>query len=286
MKNTRLYLFGTIIITLIIVTSSYLLINNYSSLEIKIVGSTTVQPVAQSLSQAYMKKHPEVKITVQGGDSMVGIKSVQSGLADIGTASRNLSKEESKNITQYQIGKDGVAVIVNPENPINSLTMDQLREIYEGKITNWKQVGGKDEPITVIIREAESGTRLAFEDILFGKGIEQNNANVAISTYQVMQDVAADSTAIGYVSRNSINSDVKLLMIDNVSLTKENVENGRYVLQRPLIFLVKGTTSVVVKDFLDFVMSPEGQLIVNSIEYKPYPSSESQVIGIGPGGGI
>lgn len=286
MKNDNIYVFGTIIIAVIIVTASYLLINSSGSQEIKIVGSTTVQPVAQSLAQAYMEKHPEVKITVQGGDSLVGIRTVQSGLTNIGTASRNLSKEESEGLTQYQIGKDGVAVIVNPENPINSLTMDQLKEIYEGKITNWKQVGGKDEPITVIIREIGSGTRLAFEDILFGKEIEQNNASVAISTHQVMQDVAVNSGAIGYVSRNSLNSDVKLLMIDNVPLTKENIENCRYVLQRPLFFLVKGTSSGVVKDFLDFVMSPEGQLIVNSTEYKPYPSSESQVIGIEPMGGV
>lgn len=269
-----------------IILFSYVTIGNIVHQEIRIVGSTSAQPVAQSLAHAYMKKHPEVKITVQGGDSMVGIKNVKSGVADIGTASRSLTNEESEGLTQYLIGKDGIAVIVNPKNPINSLTTDQLKGIYEGKITNWKQVGGKDQPIKVIIRETGSGTRMAFEDILFGREIQQNNITIAISTYQVMQDVMADPNAIGYLSRNSLNPDVKLLLINNVPLTKENIENGKYILQRPLFFLVKGPTNTVVKDFIDFVMSPEGQSIVNNTEYKSYPSNESQVIGIGPGGGI
>lgn len=263
-----MYLLILVIIVAGLVFVSYIVINDSDNHEIKIVGSTTVQPVAKALAQAYMEKYPDVKITVQGGDSLVGIKSTQSGNADIGTASRNLTKEESECLTQYQIGTDGIAVVVNPNNPVNSLTTDQLKGIYEGKITNWKQVGGKDETITVITREIGSGTRLAFEDILFGREIEQNNVTtIAISTHQVMQDVAVIPSAIGYLSTNSLNPDLKLLMMNNVSLSKKNVDNGKYTLQRPIIFLVKGTPTGVVKDFIDFTLSPTGQSIINKTEY-------------------
>ncbi|MCC7551400.1 MAG: phosphate ABC transporter substrate-binding protein [Methanobacterium sp.] len=269
MKTRNIYLLIIVfIITLTLVAVSSLVIHESGSREIKIVGSTTVQPVAEALAQAYMEKHPDVKITVQGGDSLVGIKSVQSEKANIGTASRNLTQEESEDLTQYQIGKDGIAVVVNPNNPVNSLTTDQLKGIYEGNLTNWKQVGGKDEPINVITREVGSGTRLAFEDTLFRGKIVQNNATVAISTQQVMQDVAVLPSAVGYLSTNALNPDLKILRINNVSLTEESVNNGEYTLQRPLLFLVKEPATGVVKDFIDFTLSPEGQSIVNKTEYK------------------
>lgn len=283
MKNINI-LFG-IIITILIVAAlaSYFIINNSDDKEIKVVGSTTVQPVAQSLAMEYMKKHPDVTITVQGGDSIVGIQSAQSGRADIGTASVNLTNEESQGLTQYKIGTDGIAIITNPNNPVNSLSTSQLQGIYNGEITNWNQVGGKNEPIQVISREVGSGTRLSFEDIVSGNKTNPNNATVAISTYQVTQDVAVTPNAIGYVSRNSLNPDVKLLMINNIPLTNENVANGEYTLQRPLYFLVKGTATGIIKDFIDFTLSPEGQAIVNNTEYKSSPSSTTL---IGPSGGI
>lgn len=286
MNNKHIYLLGIIIMGIIVITASFIIINTSDNQKISIVGSSTVQPVAQALADAYMVKHPEVKVTVQGGDSSVGVQSVKSGLASIGTVSRNLTENEGEGLTQYQIGKDGIAIIVNPSNPVNSLTTSQLKDIYEGKITNWKQVGGKDAPISVVIREAGSGTRLAFEETLFDSPTIAKNVTIALSTYQVMQDVAVNPNAIGYLSRNSLNPEVKLLKINDFPLTAENIENGRYTLQRPLIFLVKGTPNVTVKDFIDFTLSDEGKSIVNNLEYNNVSSNESSNLGIGVGGGI
>jgi phosphate transport system substrate-binding protein len=258
----------------IIIAAAYFTVSGTGSNQITIIGSTTVQPVAQTLAQAYMEKHPDVKITVQ------------SGRANIGTASRNLTAQESAGLTQYPIGKDGIAIIVNPQNPVKSLTTNQLTDIFSGKITNWNQVGGKDEPIKVIIRETGSGTRLALETILFGKETSDlSGAVVGISTYQVMQDVAVSPNAIGYVSRNALTQQVKIIEVNNIPLTKENVDNGTYILQRPLLFLVKGNATGIVKDFIDFSLSPEGQAIINTTEYKSTASNNVD-IAVGPSGGI
>ncbi len=277
---------GIIILACAGVTVFYSVIIHSEGSEINIMGSSTVQPVAQALAQAYMTQHPDIKVTVQGGDSNVGIQSVKSGSASIGTVSRNLTETESEGLNQYQIGEDGIAIIVNPTNPVNSLTTDQLRDIYQGKITNWKQVGGEDTPIKVIIREAGSGTRITFEDILFGSTISQDNFSIGISTYQVMQDVAVTPNAIGYVSQNALNPGVKALGINGISPTDENIASGMYVLNRPLIFLIKGTGNSVVNDFINFSLSPEGQDIVNQTEYNINSSKDYAVTGIGVGGSI
>jgi len=283
MKNKQIYLLGIIILVCAGIAASYYVIIHSEGSEISIMGSSTVQPVAQALAQAYMTLHPDIKVTVQGGDSNVGIQSVKSGSASIGTVSRNLTENESEGLTQYQIGEDSIAIIVNPTNPVNSLTTDQLRDIYQGKITNWNQVGGENAPIKVIIREVGSGTRIAFEDILFGSTIPQNNFTIGISTYQVMQDVAVTPNAIGYVSQNALNSGVKVLGINGMSPTDENIASGRYVLKRPLIFLIKGTGSSALNDFINFSLSPEGQTIVNQTEYNINSSKEYAVTGMGVG---
>nr|WP_319374262.1 phosphate ABC transporter substrate-binding protein [uncultured Methanobacterium sp.] len=283
MKSKQIYLLGIIILACAGITVAYSVIIPSEGSEISIVGSSTVQPVAQALAQAYMAQHPDIKVTVQGGDSNVGIQSVKSGSASIGTVSRNLTETESDGLNQYPIGEDSIAIIVNPTNPVNSLTPDQLRAIYQGKITNWKQVGGEDTPIKVIIREAGSGTRITFEDILFGSTVPQDNFTIGISTYQVMQDVAVTPNAIGYVSQNALNTGVKVMGINGMSPTSENIASGRYVLKRPLIFLVKGTGNSVANDFINFSLSPEGQKIVNQTEYNTDSSKEYSVTGIGAG---
>jgi len=283
MKSKQIYLVGIIILACAGITVAYSVITHSEGSEISIVGSSTVQPVAQALAQAYMAQHPDIKVTVEGGDSNVGIQSVKSGSASIGTVSRNLSETESGGLNQYQIGEDSIAVIVNPTNPVNSLTTDQLRDIYQGKITNWKQVGGEDAPIKVIIREAGSGTRITFEDILFGSTVPQDNFTIGISTYQVMQDVAVTPNAIGYVSQNALNTGVKVMGINGMSPTDANIASGRYVLKRPLIFLVKGTGNSAVNDFINFSLSPEGQKIVNQTEYNTNSTKEYSVTGIGAG---
>jgi len=283
MKSKQIYLLGIIILACAAITAAYSVIIPSEGSEISIVGSSTVQPVAQALAQAYMAQHPDIKVIVQGGDSNVGIQSVKSGSASIGTVSRTLTETESDGLNHYSIGEDSIAIIVNPTNSVNSLTTDQLRDIYQGKITNWKQVGGEDAPIKVIIREAGSGTRITFEDILFGSTVTQNNFTIGISTYQVMQDVAVTPNAIGYVSQNALNTGVKVMGINGMSPTDANIASGRYVLKRPLIFLVKGTGNSAIDDFINFSLSPEGQKIVNQTEYNTNSRKEYSVIGIGAG---
>ncbi|MFA0834648.1 MAG: phosphate ABC transporter substrate-binding protein [Methanobacterium formicicum] len=281
MKSKQIYLLGIIILACAGITAAYSVIAHSEGSEISIVGSSTVQPVAHALAKEYMVQHPNVKVTVEGGDSNVGIQSVKSGSASIGTVSRNLTETESDGLNQYQIGEDSIAVIVNPTNPVNSLTTDQLRDIYQGKISNWKQVGGEDAPIKVIIREAGSGTRITFEDILFGSTVPQDNFTIGISTYQVMQDVAVTPNAIGYVSQNALNTGVKVMGINGISPTDANIASGRYVLKRPLIFLVKGTGNSAIDDFINFSLSPEGQKIVNQTEYNTNSTKEYSVSGAG-----
>ncbi|EKF85839.1 phosphate ABC transporter substrate-binding protein [Methanobacterium formicicum] len=281
MKNKQIYLLGIIILACAGITVAYSVIAHSEDSVISIVGSSTVQPVAQALAKEYMVQHPNVKVTVEGGDSNVGIQSVKSGSASIGTVSRNLTETESDGLNQYQIGEDSIAVIVNPTNPVNSLTTDQLRDIYQGKISNWKQVGGEDAPIKVIIREAGSGTRITFEDILFGSTVPQDNFTIGISTYQVMQDVAVTPNAIGYVSQNALNTGVKVMGINGISPTDANIASDRYVLKRPLIFLVKGTGNSAIDDFINFSLSPEGQKIVNQTEYNTNSTKEYSVTGAG-----
>jgi len=163
------YIIGIIVAIIVIVGAYMVLAPSSQSAKITIAGSTSVQPVAEKLAKAYMEKHPNVKITVQGGGSSVGIKSVQQGAADIGMSSKELSPEEKGNLKEFMIGKDGIVIAVNTENSVSDLTLDQVKGIFSGKITNWKDVGGSDATVNVITREEGSGTRKAFEEIVMGK---------------------------------------------------------------------------------------------------------------------
>jgi len=263
MENEYKYLIITLTILAIVAISILFFSGADDSQTIQIVGSTSMEPIAERLSQAYMKKHPEVKIIVQGGDSEVGVKSVRRGTVDIGMSSRNLTSQESEGICQMFIANGGIAIIVNNNNPVNDLTKEQVTDIFSGHITNWKEVGGNDEPITVINREVGSGTRLSLEQLTTTKITE--NAMISLSSKDMMHDVAVLPNAVGFVASSAINADineVKVLKINNVSLTKETVKSGEYPLNRPLLFLVKGTPTGVIKDFLEFVQSPEGQVLI------------------------
>jgi phosphate transport system substrate-binding protein len=264
------YLIGTILTILIICIFSYLILSfntNENTNDIVIAGSTSVQPVAQALANAYMNKHPNVKITVSGGDSSVGINSVHSGQVNIGTSSRNLTSSESNGLTQYSIGEDAIAIIVNVQNPVNNISTEQLMDIYTGKITNWNQLGGNNATIVPVTREVGSGTRYDFEKIVLGNNSYANNTQVSSSNYAALQTVAVSSNAIGYVARNQLDPEVKLLGVNNISLTQQNVANGEYPMKRQMLFLVKGEPTGVTKDFINFSLSPEGQAIINNTEY-------------------
>lgn len=257
------YIIG-IIVVLVIIVGAYLAFAGGSEEEkITIAGSTSVQPVAEKLAEAYMEKHPNVKITVQGGGSSVGLKSVQDGTADIGTYSSNL--KETSGITQYEIAKDGIVVIVNNENSVTDLTTNQTKGIFGGNITNWNSVGGSDATINVVTREEGSGTRDAFISLVMGGKNGTSILETAIvqsSTEAVKQSVKGDPDAVGYISLADLNDDVKAVNIDGVTPSEETVSNGTYKLQRPFLFLTKGQASGATLDFINWVMSSEGQAIV------------------------
>ncbi|MEN6329644.1 MAG: phosphate ABC transporter substrate-binding protein [Methanobacteriaceae archaeon] len=267
------YIIGIIVVLLVIV-GGYTVLAGSSQQSISIVGSTSVQPVAEKLATEYMKKNPDVKITVQGGGSAVGIKSVQDGTADIGTSSKSLNSNESQGITQYEIAKDGIAVIVNNQNSISGLTLEQVKGIFAGNITNWKEIGGSDAKINVIVREDGSGTRDAFQEVVLGKlsnGTKvafRKEAVVQSSTEAVQQTVAQDPNAIGFISFAAVNS-TKALEINNVAPSEATIMDGSYKIQRPFLFMIKGDGTEAIKDFVDWVNGPEGQTIIKSEKLVP-----------------
>jgi len=239
---------------------------------VTLVGSTSVTPVAQEIAEAFMKKNPNVKVDVQGVGSSAGIKAAHDKTADLGMSSRNLkSGEKEWNLDEHIIAFDGIAVVVNPKNTVSELTKEQVRDIFEGKIKNWKELGGVDKEILVISREAGSGTRGAFEELLElqkknsdGKKVSAvvKEALVAEGNGAVKANVAKKEYAIGYLSLSYVDSTVKTVNIDGYDPTVENIIAGKYNISRPFLLLSNGELSDVAKAYLDFVLSEEGQNIV------------------------
>lgn len=266
------YIIG-IIVAIIVIVGAYLVLAGGTGGQqqtIQIAGSTSVQPVAERLAEAYSQKHPNVKINVQGGGSSVGIKSAQDGTADIGTSSKELKDDEKAGLSEFLIGKDGIVIVVNTKNTVSDLTEDQVKDIFSGKITNWKEVGGPDETINVVTREEGSGTRGAFEDIIMGKETKiKGGAIVQGSSEAAKQAVVQDPNAIGYVSLAHLTPDAKALKIGGVEPSEQTVLDGTYKVQRPFLFLTKGEPTGAVKEFIDWVLSPEGQELVKEEKVVP-----------------
>ena len=264
----RKYKYGIVIAIIIII--AYLTIIPSSQYErIQIAGSTSVQPVAEALAEKFQETHPNVKINVQGGGSSLGISSVSQGITEIGTSSRDLTPQEKQGLTEYEIGKEGIVIAVNNNNNVTSLSTDQVRGIFNGAITNWKQVGGSDTPIHVVTREEGSGTRSSFESLIMNGTKIRPDAVVQSSTESVKQVVKQDPGAIGFVSLAHMSSDVTALKIDGVSPSMQTVANGSYKLQSAFLFVVKGEPEGIVKEFIDFTLSPEGQAIVKGQNIVP-----------------
>ena len=247
-----------------------------ASKTLSIGGSTSVQPLAEELAKKYSEKHPGVKIDVQGGGSGVGIKSAIDGVVDIGMSSRELKKEET-GLKEFKIAIDGIAVILNPANQVKDLTKEQLMKIYTGSITNWKDVGGSDAAITVVTREEGSGTRGAFIELTKvevtegGKKVDKTipAAITQGSTGAVITTVSQDPNAIGYASFGAVKgkSEVKMVSISGVQISEETIYAKTYALSRPFLFLTKTEPTGLAKDFIDFVLSAEGQDLVASKSY-------------------
>jgi len=229
--------------------------------EITIAGSTSVQPISEALAEAFMSKNSNIRVNVQGGGSSAGIKAAQEGTADIGSSSRELKSEE-KGLTETVICKDGIAVVVNKNNTVKDLSTEQIKKIYTDEITNWKELGGADQKINAITREAGSGTRGAFEELVMAKQSIIDKAIVQNSTGAVRTAVSADTNAIGYISLASLDETVKAVTVEGVQVSAENILNGSYKIQRPFLYLTKEAPTGAVKTFIDFIMSDEGQRII------------------------
>jgi len=232
-------------------------------------GSTTVQPLAEKLASAFKAKNPDVNIVIQGGGSGVGIKSVNDGTVDIGASSRELTASDPP-LVKHLLARDGIAIIVPLSNPVSGLTIEQVRVIFAGNITNWSQVGGPDKGIDVVAREEGSGTRTAFEEMVMGKNaLIKADAILQPSNGAVKTAVSSDPQAIGFISFGYIDSSVKALAINGVAATEPNAKNGSYPIVRPLYFLTKTQPTGLVKDFIDFCLGSEGQSIVAKEGYIP-----------------
>ena len=231
---------------------------------IVIAGSTSVQPYVEVLAEEYEKLYPEIEIDVQGGGSSAGITAVESGTADIGMSSRNL-KESELYLWSVEIVKDGLAIIIHPENPVKNLSIEQLRGIFTADISNWAQVGGPDAKIHIITREEGSGTRSAFEEMVMGEERITPKAIVQDSNGSVRQLVADDKYSIGYISLGLVEigqKPVKALQLDLVEASRDNIINGSYRLFRPFLLVALEEPTGPAMQFIDYIRSPDGQRLM------------------------
>ncbi len=231
-------------------------------------GSSTVQPLAEKLAHSFTVIHPKVKIIIQGGGSSVGIKAASDGTVDIGAASRELTTTDPK-LVSFLLARDGIALVVNPANPVNSLTKAQIKDIFSGKIMRWSQVGGADRAIHVAAREEGSGTRTAFDDMVMGKETMMvKSAILQSSNGALLQVVRTDKDAIAFLSFGYLtDKSIKAVSIDGVDTTESNAKSGAYPLVRPLYFFTKNTPTGLVKAFLDYCGGPAAQKIVTDEGY-------------------
>ena len=235
---------------------------------ISMVGSTSMEKLANALSEAFMEEHPDVTVTAEFVGSGAGIEAVTNGTTDIGNSSRSLKDEEkAAGVVENVVAIDGIAVCVDPANEVADLTKEQLTNIYNGTVTNWKEVGGADEPIIVIGREAGSGTRGAFEELVdLVDGCKY--ANELDSTGAVIAKVASTPGAIGYASLDALDDSVKALSLEGVEATAENIKAGNYFLSRPFVMATKGEISEqndLVQAWFDFVLGDELQQVASEV---------------------
>ncbi|MFZ2055355.1 MAG: phosphate ABC transporter substrate-binding protein [Candidatus Aminicenantales bacterium] len=226
-----------------------------------VAGSTSVQPFADHWAEFYMKEHPGRVINVQGGGSSAGIQAAREGAADIGMCSRELKPEE-KELLEIIVAWDGLAIIVHPKNGIDGLSLEQVQGIFSGNIVSWGSLGEPEHVITVVTREEGSGTRGTFQEMLMKTSRITPRAIVQDSNGTVREIVANDPHSIGYISLGLVNEKVKALRFEGVEPSYENIEQKKYRLIRPFLFVTKGAPNRAALDFINFVLSRRTQELV------------------------
>jgi phosphate transport system substrate-binding protein len=237
---------------------------------VRISGSTTLLPLVQEGADRFMDLYSDKTVLVQGGGSSVGIAQVKEGIVDIANSSRDLKPEENDgNLLDHPIALDVVVIVVHPGVVVNDLSSQQVMDIFTGRVTNWSEVGGTDEPILVVVRDRASGTREMFdkealedEDVT-GSAIESNSNGI------VRETIAATPNSIGYMSIGYANETVKPLSYNGVIATKDNALSGEYALSRYLHMYTYGEPGPLAQEFLDYLLSEEFQFGVVAEEYIP-----------------
>jgi phosphate transport system substrate-binding protein len=247
-----------------------------ASKSLTLTGSTTVLPIAQREAEAFMDIYPDISVSVRGGGSGVGIAAIIDGRTDIANSSRSIKTKELKtarekgvNVHPNIIAQDGIAVVVNPGNPIDSITVEDLKKIYTGEIANWKELGGPAKPIVVISRDFSSGTFEVFNELVLKGGKVKDDALMLASNKAVATTVTETPYSIGYVGLGYLSDQVKSLVVDRVKPTEETVRTGKYKLSRPLFMYTNGKPDGIIKLFMDFVFSEQGQRIVKEERFVP-----------------
>lgn len=243
--------------------------------DLSIAGSSTVLPITQECANLFMERNTLVTVSVAGGGSGHGIKAAGSGEVDIGESSRNIKESELlsyPDLVAFSVGKDSVAVVVNPQNPLAGaldLNLGQAAAIFSGEITNWRELGGEDHEIEVYTREAGSGTREVFESRVLQGEAFTGAAGVKPSNGEMRAAVSANRYGVAYISLGYIDDSVAAVVIEGVEPSVENVNNGRYPITRILWMFTKGMPSRLEAAFIEFVQGPEGQRVVEETGYIP-----------------
>ncbi len=255
---------------------------------IQVKGSDTMVNLAQAWAERYMEKNPAEFVAVTGGGSGTGFSSLISGTCDIAMASRNIKEKEvalakGKGINPFEIkvALDGLAVVVSPKNPVSKLSLDQLAQIFTGKVTNWKELGGQDLKIVLLSREVNSGTHVYFKEHVLRKNYPNSKeeftpwALLLSSSQAIADEVAGNPAAIGYYGMGYISIKQKAILVakdeksEYIAPTIENVVNGKYPISRPLFLYTNGEPQGLVKKFIDFTLAAEGQDIVLKTDFVP-----------------
>ncbi len=265
---------GLVLLVLLLVTIMSTGVFAAGSLTVQ--GSSTVLPIAQKAAEIYMEQNPGVNISVRGGGSGNGIAAMIDGATDIADASRFIKDKEVKEAVAngikpipHRVAMDGIAVVLHPSNSVDGLTLDQIKDIYTGKVTNWKELGGNDQEIVVISRDSSSGTFEVFGELALDEERVAQSALLQSSNGAVASTVAETEGAIGYVGLGYLSSKLKAIEVNGVKPSNATVASGAFPIARPLFMFTDGWPEGLTASFINFILSAEGQKIAESVGYVP-----------------
>jgi len=253
------------------------------STSIDIAGSTTVLPIVQAAAEVFMDKNPNINISIRGGGSGIGIKSTMNNSVDIGNSSREIKEMEAKSIEESQhdfsstaIARDAITIITHNATKVKNLTKEQLRDIYLGEISNWKEVGGSDRQIIVISRDVSSGSYETFSTVIMDNSKMKTDCMILASNNSISKVVSYTPGAIGYVGIGFVTEKNNIVSLDTIYPSFENISNNSYLLSRKLYILTNQQNSAAVNKFIKFILSDEGQKIILKQGYLTIKQMENE----------